>query len=539
MLVEIFQRFDTYGDGTISLTRLTRALEKLNLDHQSIDLAIASADGSSSDRINYVKFASWVTGYHEPSGKPEDATLVQPGSLRAAAEAGEAVLLRGSWLAKLAREGKAPPEREELPPEALWDPKELFELGDRMLRHLRKGGHAEFLPIVSVSFRRPSEGQAMPDAEQLQILALALEHLGTYLAQAFKEFGCPADCGVFLEGCSLRRPAGAAAEKNIEKLGLWYGHSLIRKLLIRGQQTPEDDGVAFLESSLSGLISQHQMVLRIGNFDHVRSCKDWPSLRKVCGAGRPPPLTPEAASALLDAKRFATTAQQDAAKQCYRLMFDAAVTSCRRLVFPRLGWGDDEIRTLATALPRCPRLMELFLEGNRVGDAGAGILAGVLPHCPALKEVLLAGNRIGDTGVEQLAKALPQVPRLERLELQENLLGEAAAKSLAMTLPAAKCLRHLLLQGNRLGDAGVKALAAALPSCAGLQCLVLDTTGAGDAAAAALCEAFANSPSLQLLHLESNALSEASREALRKAWQAAGKPERSELNGKSYPALML
>lgn len=549
MLVEIFQRFDTYGDGTISCVRLTRALEKLNLDHQSIDLAIASSEGGGAERINYQKFASWVTGFHEPEQVPEERHFEGPLSLRASVAAGEAVLLRATWLTKYLREGGRGvlPPREDLPPEALWNAKELFGLGERMLQHLRRGGHVEFLPIVSVSFSQEEQ----PGGEELETLVIALDHLCTYFAKAFEEINCPADCGVFLDRCSLLRPpgnrpgmmrsCGPCNKQNVEEMGLWYGHGLVRKLLLRGRSATasEEGGLAFLQSALSGMISQHQLVLRLGGLDVIRGCQDWPSLRKACMAGRATPLTPEAFVAMLDSKPFTEATARSAAVHSYRAAFKIATGGCRRLILANLGWGGKEARMLTKALVHFTGLSELFLEGNCIGDAGAELLAGALPHCPSLKEVLLARNQIADQGAQHLAKALSRCRIVERVELQENLLGEVGTAGLAKVLPAMGCLRDLLLQGNGLGDAGVQALARALPSRPSLERLVLDATGAGDTAAAQLGEAIAKCGRLLLLHLEGNPLSEAARQALRKAWHTAGKPERSELNGRGYPALML
>jgi hypothetical protein len=52
-------------------------------------------------------------------------------------------------------------------------------------------------------------------------------------------------------------------------------------------------------------------------------------------------------------------------------------------------------------LPQCPALSELDLQGNRIGDQGAG-LAGVPPQCPALSYLNLSSNEIGAEAADRL-----------------------------------------------------------------------------------------------------------------------------------------
>jgi Ran GTPase-activating protein (RanGAP) involved in mRNA processing and transport len=60
-------------------------------------------------------------------------------------------------------------------------------------------------------------------------------------------------------------------------------------------------------------------------------------------------------------------------------------------------------------LPQCPALSVLSLEGNQIGDQGAGsaghcgsTLAGVLPQCPALSYLNLSSNDIGAAAADRL-----------------------------------------------------------------------------------------------------------------------------------------
>jgi len=286
------------------------------------------------------------------------------------------------------------------------------------------------------------------------------------------------------------------------------------------------------------MTTQFQMVLRISHSFNARHCKDWVSLRDTCQQGRPPPLAPDVFARLLDMKTFTDDAAREAMKQAYATAFEANMGISKQLIFSKLGWGDKEMHALAGVLPLCTQLKELYLDNNSVGDSGATLLAQALPHCASLK-VLLANNRIGDLGAAKFAEAVRCCQNLERLELQGNRITLDGAKHLAAALPALGCLKDLLLQNNGLSDEGVQALVAAFPQCGRLQRVVLDGTGAGSLATAQFLKALPDCLHLELLHLERNPIDDSAQSQLQDAWLHAGKLERSVLNGKSFPSLML
>ena len=47
-------------------------------------------------------------------------------SIQKALEGGDTVLLKGSWLVELSKSGGTLPRRQDLPPEAVWDPEALM-----------------------------------------------------------------------------------------------------------------------------------------------------------------------------------------------------------------------------------------------------------------------------------------------------------------------------------------------------------------------------------------------------------------------------
>ena len=100
-----------------------------------------------------------------------------------------------------------------------------------------------------------------------------------------------------------------------------------------------------------------------------------------------------------------------------------------QLFLAKTGCGDDGLVALAAALPSLTRLR--FLDCSRnptVMGRGWIALASALPSMPALEEVFLNANKgVGSEGaVMALAEAVPKCPRLEYLELDGCGLDEKA-----------------------------------------------------------------------------------------------------------------
>ncbi len=84
-------------------------------------------------------------------------------------------------------------------------------------------------------------------------------------------------------------------------------------------------------------------------------------------------------------------------------------------------------RALATALRFVPRLSELQLRYNRLGDAGVAVLGGALPALPSLAHLALGGNGFGALGDRVLGAALSKAPGLLDVENEEDPPAEQAA----------------------------------------------------------------------------------------------------------------
>uniref|UniRef100_A0A0D3JFS2 Uncharacterized protein n=2 Tax=Emiliania huxleyi TaxID=2903 RepID=A0A0D3JFS2_EMIH1 len=140
---------------------------------------------------------------------------------------------------------------------------------------------------------------------------------------------------------------------------------------------------------------------------------DFWSLRADCtqDGGRRPPLLPSAFAAELEKKSF-TNGKDDKplVKRLYEAAFEEQFGKATELIYYDLGWGDAEAAQLAEVLASgaAPRLEELILDDNKIGDEGCKALAAALGKegaAPRLETLSLRFNQIGDEGCKALAAA--------------------------------------------------------------------------------------------------------------------------------------
>jgi len=128
----------------------------------------------------------------------------------------------------------------------------------------------------------------------------------------------------------------------------------------------------------------------------------------------------------------------------------------------------DDMATIGTLLRTngLPRLHELFLDNNRLGDSGMQALCEGLGRgaAPSLRRLRLAGNQFGPAGAEALATALGRgaMPKLEELVLGNNPIGNQGVAALAAPLRKLPALKVLHLANCKIGDEGVASLVADL-----------------------------------------------------------------------------
>lgn len=120
------------------------------------------------------------------------------------------------------------------------------------------------------------------------------------------------------------------------------------------------------------------------------------------------------------------------------------------------GLDDTAISALVHALVdnrACPRLKQLWLGQNDIGDVGAECLGRLLSHPSSHLTVLdLSSNLIGDEGAEHLARGLEDNSRLQELYLGWNYLSDEGSVKLAEMMEDNITLRCLQLVGNDIQD---------------------------------------------------------------------------------------
>ncbi|CAE7456231.1 Nlrc5 [Symbiodinium sp. CCMP2592] len=202
--------------------------------------------------------------------------------------------------------------------------------------------------------------------------------------------------------------------------------------------------------------------------------------------------------------------------------FQGALLCSEKLVLDLDGnhLGPEGGSSLASALPKRLRRLELKLAGNRIGVEGTRALAASLAELP-LQELRLSlmMNGIGDDGAQALAAAMAKLPQLQKLDLSVNSLGAEGAQALAAAMAKLPQLQKLALDlsVNSLGVEGARALAASLAELPlqELQ-LGLNRNEIGAEGAQALAAAIAKLPQLQklALFLSNNSLGDEGTRAL-------------------------
>jgi len=122
---------------------------------------------------------------------------------------------------------------------------------------------------------------------------------------------------------------------------------------------------------------------------------------------------------------------------------------------------------MAPALMKLPKMLGLFLYGNKLGGEGMKCLAAGLIKMPKLIMLHLGVNQLGTEGMKALTPVLEACLKLNSIDLQDNALTAAAFEVIGPSLSGLKELGDLRVAGNQLGadgDVGARALIPILRS---------------------------------------------------------------------------
>ena len=160
--------------------------------------------------------------------------------------------------------------------------------------------------------------------------------------------------------------------------------------------------------------------------------------------------------------------------------------------------------SLLNILYHVPRLSELCLCDDGIGNHQCQLLATALKYVGKLRLLRLSGNPLGH-GISVLAKHLHNVPHLKKLFLEDTQMGEEEVIALAHSLQNVNQLIGLHLSNNPLGH-GLRELAKHLHSVPHLEELDLGNTQMGEEEVTALAHSLINVTQLSELFLSHNPL---------------------------------
>lgn len=170
-----------------------------------------------------------------------------------------------------------------------------------------------------------------------------------------------------------------------------------------------------------------------------------------------------------------------------RLGREGAVRICQALE-PRLG----------------SNIMKLNLSDNTFGEEGAEALAKALSQAPKLEELLLRDDMLGDEGIATICKLLVNsAPDLQVLDVSGNEIGVDGAKMLGKLIGAGR-LRMVLAEDNEIGNAGASRLAKGISDVAVLEELNVSSCEIGGRGGLALAKAVVKLETLVRLTVDGN-----------------------------------
>jgi Ran GTPase-activating protein (RanGAP) involved in mRNA processing and transport len=175
------------------------------------------------------------------------------------------------------------------------------------------------------------------------------------------------------------------------------------------------------------------------------------------------------------------------------------------LVGPGNNMNNENVITLANALPSLKNLKELDLNNNLLGIQGAITIANVLHRLPNLQRFTLNNNDIQKEGAIAIINALHDLPNLNKtIDLGQNNIGDGGAVEIAELLKGFPDLKILNLSRNHIRDNGAIAIANVLGRyLPELQILNLNNNQIGPAGIIAIANQLPNLKHLKVLYIVS------------------------------------
>ena len=349
-------------------------------------------------------------------------------SLKAALE--DTVMLDAAWLADLAEKKGILPRCQDVPDSAkvslaemeAWDKDNEYTVG-----------------ALIISYPWLDKNHPDPFGEQLQQLAFILK---AFADEARKYPGCRV--GVFWDYCSLPqkdlkgnddRTAELIArfKRALKGINAWYGHPKTQVVLVKtplptgyeytNKQPYEGRGWCYAENLMSCIVKDDFALFDTSQLQGTEIDVD--GLRENGKTNRPAPMAPDVFRASLKSGvdkgdiKFTNRGDIEVVASIYERAFLDEMMSATALYYTGLGWGDEHMKTLATAFTfahskgALPQLKELYLGGNQIGDVGMQALAGAVSKGALASgaRIFLGGNSVTETG-EQVMRDAAKTRRL-------------------------------------------------------------------------------------------------------------------------------
>ena len=358
-----------------------------------------------------------------------------------AIRSGDTIILKGTWISRLGKQGGILPRRQDLPDDAKWGAEELCaSLNQGQLIHEWAGR----VPLVALSYCWENSEHPDPRGEQMARVAKVIDVCTQGLGRdkAVSAHVCD-EIGMFWDYASLYQGEDRSQEeidsfkRGLLNVNLWYGHQLTTVWMLTrvpdGVKPYTERGWPCFERRLSEQITPFHFALDLGRCPDDYQGPYW-DLKNICNSAREPPVPPLEFDQDLKQKTFTNGSDAGFVMNLYKKSFEEVMSSATRLVYEYLLWGPEQYMALAKVLPACFSLKTLVLNCNSPGNLGAEVIAAVL-QCTPITRLEVRDNKFDAKGVGMLMVAANQLQRKCELWVSSNNVGSTDREVLMELFP--------------------------------------------------------------------------------------------------------
>jgi hypothetical protein len=350
-------------------------------------------------------------------------------SLREAIRGGDTVLLKGSWLLRMSKDGEIIPRRQDLPSAGAWEPEDLIGQlaeGD----HIQKWEHK--VPIVSLSYCWVQPSHPDPHGQQLKsvckVIDVVLNGFGYGKEEGRKMCN---DMAVFWDYGGLYQNNRTDEElesfkRGLKSVNLWYAHKMTTVWMLtkvpNGVRPYDDRGWPNFERELATMTKPFHFALDLGLIHEGYETREYYTLKDHCNSRRSAPMHPSDFRNILPLKAFTNGSDRAFVMNKYNATFEEVMGSAKELIFARLNWGPEEYASVAKCLPYCSNVETLNMNHNLGGNEGMKFIADVLPST-RIKNLWFHENKLDAKGVDMLVTAAEKMETAQVIQCNFHKLS--------------------------------------------------------------------------------------------------------------------